>query len=240
VAVKTYALYVESGPRQRKTQVHVLELLGCTVNGPTTEEAIAAAPDAIRSYLGFLRAHRERAVADPRTHFEVVVAEHVMEGTWLGNGDPDPGFAPDFEPLTRADERIYRARLTDMQAEFALLLVALTPDALAAKPPTGRPLLQIVRHVAGAQHGYLQSPLTRPSSLSAARRAVEDGPDPLGAFARLCAFARQRLEATTDDERSAHVQHGAKVWTARRAYRRMLEHQWEHLIEVRERLGVTA
>jgi hypothetical protein len=237
--MKRYALYAESGPRQRKTQVHVLELLGCTVNGPTTEQAIAAAPDAIRSYLRFLRAHRERGAPDPRTHFEVEVAEHVMEGTWLGNGDPDPGFAPDFEPLARTDELIYQARLTDMQAEFAQLLLALTPAVLAAKPASGRPLLQILRHVAGAQHGYLQSPLTRPSNLSAARRAVEEGPDPLGAFARLCSLARARLEATTDDERSAHVQHGAKVWTARRAYRRMLEHQWEHLVEVRERLGVT-
>ncbi|MSQ11860.1 MAG: hypothetical protein EXR48_04115 [Dehalococcoidia bacterium] len=43
-----YPLYVESGPRRRKTMVHVLDLLGCMVQEPTTEEALEAAPDAVR------------------------------------------------------------------------------------------------------------------------------------------------------------------------------------------------
>jgi hypothetical protein len=234
---RTYALYVESGPRKRKTQVHVIELLGCTVNGPTTDEAIAAAPDAIRDFLAFLREHRERGVPPARARFDVQVAAHVMEGSWIGNGDPDPGFAPDFAPQTRADERTYLKRLEWMQAEFAETLRRVTPRQLNATPRAGRPLIQILRHVAGAHHAYLQSPLTRPPTLTTARRAVEQGPDPLGAFQQLCALARERLETTTDEERSAQVQHGAKLVTARRIYRRMLEHQWEHLVEVRERLN---
>ena len=51
--VKEYALYLESGPRRRKTMVHVLELLGCIAQGPTTEKALAATPEAIRAYLRF-------------------------------------------------------------------------------------------------------------------------------------------------------------------------------------------
>ncbi|MFQ5858734.1 MAG: hypothetical protein ACE5LU_24290 [Anaerolineae bacterium] len=40
----------------------------------------------------------------------------------------------------------------------------------------------------------------------------------------------------TDEERRQSVPHGQVTWTARRALRRMLEHQWEHLLKVSERL----
>jgi len=46
-----YALYLESGPRRRTTMVHVLDRLGCIAQEPTTEEALQAAPEAIRAYL---------------------------------------------------------------------------------------------------------------------------------------------------------------------------------------------
>jgi hypothetical protein len=32
-----YDLYLESGPKRKKTMVHVLDLLGCIVHGPTTD-----------------------------------------------------------------------------------------------------------------------------------------------------------------------------------------------------------
>lgn len=51
----TYGLYLESDPRRRKTMVHVLDLLGCVAVGPTTDDAPAATPDAIRAFLGTLR-----------------------------------------------------------------------------------------------------------------------------------------------------------------------------------------
>ncbi len=53
----TYDLYRESGPLRRKTMVHVLDLPGCVAVGPTTEEAIAATSEAIRTYRRFLRRH---------------------------------------------------------------------------------------------------------------------------------------------------------------------------------------
>jgi predicted RNase H-like HicB family nuclease len=71
----TYALYLESGPKRRKTMVHVPALLGCVAVGPTTDEAIAATPDAIRAYRRFLRRHGE--AADPEVPFHVEVAAWV-------------------------------------------------------------------------------------------------------------------------------------------------------------------
>jgi len=43
----TYDLYLESGPRRKKTMVYVLDLLGCMANGLTTEEALARAPSTL-------------------------------------------------------------------------------------------------------------------------------------------------------------------------------------------------
>src|SRR2546425_682760 len=79
-------LYLESGPRRKTTMVHVLDLLGCVANGPTTEAALEAAPDAIREYLRFLRRHG--AAAEPGAPFTTSIAAHVMEGSWIGYGDP--------------------------------------------------------------------------------------------------------------------------------------------------------
>ena len=104
----THALYLESGPRRRKTMVHVLDLLGCVAVGPTTEDALAATPDAIRAYRRFL--HRHGEPVDPDAPFETQVVEHVTEGTWLGNGSPYLVFGPDLEPITDAEIETYLRR----------------------------------------------------------------------------------------------------------------------------------
>ena len=104
-----YGLYLESGPRQRKTMVHVLDLLGCVARGPTTEAALEATPEAIWAYVRFLQRHGDTVA--PEDPFTTMVTEHVMEGVWLGNGDPTPGFTPDFQPLRTVDLKTYLRRL---------------------------------------------------------------------------------------------------------------------------------
>jgi hypothetical protein len=41
----------------------------------------------------------------------------------------------------------------------------------------------------------------------------------------------------TDAEREQSLQRGQVTWTAKRAFRRLLEHPWEHLMEIADRLG---
>ena len=89
-----YALYVESGPRWRKTMVHVLDLLGCVAQGPTTEAALEATPEAIRAYLRFLRRHSE--AVEPESAFTTVVAVHVMEGRGWATATRPPASALTF------------------------------------------------------------------------------------------------------------------------------------------------
>ncbi|MBF6600272.1 MAG: hypothetical protein IVW36_07170 [Dehalococcoidia bacterium] len=99
--MKTYDLYLESGPKRRTTMVHVPSLLGCVATGRTTEEALSVTPDAIRAYRRFMRRHAGESTADDPA-FGTRVVEHVTEGQWLGNGSPYIVFAPDLKPVTPA------------------------------------------------------------------------------------------------------------------------------------------
>ncbi len=96
--MQTYKLYLESGPKKKKTMVHALDLVGCIAKGSTTDEALDRTPEAILAYLRFLKRHGQ--AVDPNSEFEIEVAEHVTEGEWLGSGDPALVFQPDLEPLT--------------------------------------------------------------------------------------------------------------------------------------------
>ena len=40
----TYGLYLDHGPKRKKTMVHVIDLMGCVHNGPTTDQVLEETP----------------------------------------------------------------------------------------------------------------------------------------------------------------------------------------------------
>lgn len=237
--MKEYPLYVESGPRRRTTMVHVLDLLGCIAQGPTTEAALDAAPDAIRKYLRFLRRHGEEL--KPNSTFTTPVAVHITKGTWLGYGDPTSGFPPDFQPLSAKDLQVYLRRLAWLRADLLQSIHNVPRKQLLAEPKGGRrSIYHILGHVAGSECGYLRYLVGKVEGLSDAMRAVEQSPDNLPfALSRLWQISSSRLGILTASERKQWVKHGQVTWTARRALRRLLEHDWEHWQELSNRLART-
>ena len=233
----TYDLHLESGPKRRKTMVHVLDLLGCVAVGPTTEEALAATPDAIRAYLRFLRRHG--ATTDPGAPFETRVAEHVTEGEWLGNGSPYLLFASDLEPVSDADIDVLLRRFRSLSGELADWAAGRTDAELDATPEAGgRKARAILLHVIGPTGAYLASALGGAPGFGRITRAAERGEMPLGDALRLTAdLAEERVRATTPAERVAVRDLPAGRRTLRKALRRMLEHEWEHLAELSRRPG---
>lgn len=228
-----FELYSESGPRRRKTMVHVLALPGCIATGPTTDAAIENTPSAIRTRLAFL-AHHGEPVTDPEP-IELAVAEHVTEGTWLGNGAAS--FGPDREPLGADDARRQMTWLAWSRDELIAAARA-QPGELTAEPAGGgRTVAAILHHVAGAEWAYLNSTLGTVPGLSPALTAIERaGDDPWEALARARGVVAERLAAMTDEERTRLIERGAVLRTVRRMLRRMLEHEWEHVLELRARL----
>jgi predicted RNase H-like HicB family nuclease len=242
--VTTYSLYLESGPKHRKTMVHVLDLPGCVAVGPTTDEAIAAMPEGIRAFLRFLGRHgfsdSNGEPFDPGASFETVMAEHVTEGEWLGNGSPYVTFGPDFEPLDERDLEVLATRFGCLCEELAAWADTRSAEELDAAPVGGygRTARAILLHVLGSIGGYLSAALGGAPGFSSLTTAAERGevslPDAMRGVAELAA---ERLRATTPAERAAVRTRPKDVRTLRKALRRMLEHTWEHLAELSRRPG---
>jgi uncharacterized damage-inducible protein DinB/predicted RNase H-like HicB family nuclease len=232
----TYALYLESGPKRKKTMVHALDLLGCVAVGPTTEAALGATPEAIRLYKRFLRRHGEDA-GDPDAPVELRVAEHITSGSWLGNGSPYLIFGPDLEPLS--DEEIERYLLRCRWLCGALADWAETQsDAHLETAPAGggRTAQAILLHVLGAQGAYLSSALGSAPGFSALASAAERGERPVSDALRQSAeMVAARVRLTTPAERAAVRELSAGPRTLHKALRRVLEHTWEHLAELSRR-----
>lgn len=225
----TYDLYLESGPKMRTTMVHVPALAGCSARRPTTDGALEATPEAIRSFLRFLARHGARV--DPDAAFRTRIRQHITQGMWLGNGAAF--LQADLEPLSPRDADQGLQRLGWLHADLRTLVEGLAPKQLDAQPKNGRPLRRIVQHVVGAEGGYLRG-VTGASRLS---REVDEGrAEACDALDRLLEMERARLRAMTAAERAAVVQRGQSRWTARSALRRMIEHAWEHYAEIATRL----
>ena len=231
-----YAVYVESGPKQRKTMVHVMDLLGCISNGPTTAEALEDTPAAIRKFLAFLKRHGDHV--DPAEEITIAIAAHVMEGSWIGQGDPVGGFPTDFVPLTRPELDIFRRRLGWLHEESLATLARVPADLMPVKPEVGRDIYDIIRHTAASHGVYLRQIVGKVDGLTAAYKPIEQGTDDLpAALSKYWGIMDARLAVLSDDELIGKFQHGQITWTARRGIRRMLEHEWEHLMEIEARLG---
>ncbi len=232
-----YDLYLESGPRRRKTMVHVPSLLGCVATGATTEEALANTPAAIQSFLSLL-AHLGEDV-DPGAPFETRVVEHVTEGQWLGNGSPYLLFASDRQPLS--DDAIQSALdRFDGFDEVWRDWIATQRDADLDSTPTagGRTARAIVMHVLGARGSYLAAALGGAPGFGRIHSAVERGDlEVIPAFAQSRDLIRARVEATSPAERTGVRELPAGPRTLHQALRRMLEHEWEHLAELSRRPG---
>lgn len=233
----TYDLYLESGPKRRKTMVHVPELLGCVATGPTTEDALAATPDAIRAFRSFLARHGE-GVDEPEP-IETHVAEHVTEGEWLGNGSPYIVLAPDLVPPTDEEVELFLRRFEALYGVLADWAEGLDDRDLDAQPAEGgRTARGILLHVLGTPGGYLSAALGGATGFSALSGAAERGEiDLASALRRVTLMARDRVAQTTPEERAVVRRRPKDVRTLRKAFRRMLEHGWEHLVELSRRPG---
>jgi predicted RNase H-like HicB family nuclease/uncharacterized damage-inducible protein DinB len=238
--LKTYALYLESGPQKTTTMVHVVELPGCVANGKTTDAALAATPDAIRAYLVFVKRHG--AKVDPKAPFEVRVAEHITKGQFLGQGSPSALYEPDLRPLTPKEITSHVQMLKWSRADLLRLVVGLDARRLALKPAgRGRPIGNILKHVLEAEKSYIYSVLGVTKTVHVpVSEGLHDRLDLRVALRQARVAAILRIKAMTPAERRSDRRTGAYVRTPRRMLRRMLEHEWEHRREIAERLGLQA
>jgi predicted RNase H-like HicB family nuclease/uncharacterized damage-inducible protein DinB len=232
--VTTYRLYLDHGPKRRKTMVHVIDLMGCIANGPTTDEALDRTPEAIRRYARFLADHGESF--DPDEPIDVRIAEEVTEGQWLGNGIAV--FGPDRDPLRPREVVPLLARYGWIREATLSLVANLTLEERSKKPPTARAIEGILLHVLGADAGYLASGLGSNRDLNRLARRAEAGElDVREALAEGARLFDADIRSATPAQRKAVIPRGQSIGSARRTIRRALEHGWEHLLEIQGRPG---
>jgi len=229
----TYGLYLDHGPKRKKTMVHVIDLMGCVHNGPTTDQVLEETPKAIRGFLSFLASHGDPR--DPTAPFDVRIAEEITEGQWLGQGIVV--FGPDHDPVKPAELKRLVTRHGWIRQATLDLVDGLSPRQLAAKPASGRPVGDILLHVMGADCGYLSSGLAVNRTMNRLNRDAEKGElDVREALADGADLFAADLLAATPAERSAVIPRGQMIGSVRRTLRRALEHGWEHFQEIRTRL----
>lgn len=228
----TYALYLESGPQRKKTLVHVLDLLGCVVQGDTADEAVAVAPDAIGAYRHFLRRHGEKVDADSK--IETRIAEHNTEGLFSGQAI----WPPDLKPLPPAVLARYLRWLDWSRADLLALTKQIDDKGLRAKPARGRSLRDILLHVLDADKSYVYALVGPLKAMGEPTNAADRGDlDLRVALKEARAAALDRLKTLTPAERARVRRAGQSTYSAYRVIRRMLEHEWEHRREIATRLG---
>jgi predicted RNase H-like HicB family nuclease len=228
-----FEVYLETGPKHRKTMTHVPGLAGTTAMGETTDIALDNTRPAIRERVEFLRRHGQKH-PDPDP-IELAVVEEDLTGGFLGFAIAF--FGSDLEPVPpRELER--QVCWAQWSREELIEVARAQPGGLRSGPPgKGRTPAEILAHVAGAERAYLNSIVGPVEGLNAQIKAVENSPDdPWDALARAREILIARIQALTPEERRAVVQRGKERRTARRMLRRTLEHEWEHVQELRARL----
>ncbi len=229
----TYGLYLDHGPKRKKTMVHVIDLMGCVHNGPTTDQVLDETPEAIRGFLSFLAEHGDQV--DPEAPFDVRIAEEITEGQWLGQGIVV--FGPDHDPVKPAELKRLVTRHGWIREASLGLVGDLDARQLAAKPASGRPIGEILLHVMGSDCAYLSSGLAANRTMNRLNRDAEKGElDVREALADGAELFAADLLAATPAQRSAVIPRGQSIGSVRRTLRRSLEHGWEHFQEIRTRL----
>ena len=209
--MKTYHVYIETSQDaldEGGPLAHVPELPGCTARGKTVEAARDAIRQSAHDYVAFLRTQGERDLPD---EFELEFEE--VAGYTL---------PPDTVPM--APDEIARAKRWLEASRGAVLaeINHLPADAWDWKPAPGEwSLRSITNHMGGAEL-YLTDKLMEPDRALLDRLAVTRR------------AALERLDALAAENAGRVTTFDGEEWTPRKALRRMLEHEQEHLSQIRD------
>jgi hypothetical protein len=210
---------------------------GCAVRGANQDEVLEAVPAAVARHRAWLRDHGVTVGPAPDGSSAVDVIETQRGWAPLRQGDRAALFRSDTSPLDRPLlDRLLA--LCAFARQDLLAAIRDLPAAVLARPTAdGSSIGDIARHVGNAAEWYV-SRLVPPETLPP--EWADDAALPLAPFLEMeLRTASDRLRRLTDHELAAVVTptawtaHPDEPWTARKALRRRLEHELEHLDQIR-------
>ncbi|MFQ5576659.1 MAG: DinB family protein [Anaerolineae bacterium] len=207
-----YVVYVEvTGETEAEggPLAHVPALPGATARGKTVDEAVANLKTALTDYLRLLRDAGEdvpRAGDGFALKVETVTTDTLVT-------DYDHINSPEMEKLIEW--------LSLSRQELVSVLKGLPDDAWDWTPGGDDwSIAQIATHIANADMYYTDRLTNWPEA-------------PLFRLAAARGVALERLRSLTEKERNRVTIHNQSKWTARKVIRRMLEHEREHLAQIK-------
>lgn len=216
---KKYLVYVESigDPLTEEGYIaHVPALPGASACGKTLEEAQANIRQAVVDYLTLLRDVGEQV---PR----------AGEGLDFDFEEVDSAtFPTDYDAIHPNEMEVLFRWMAVSRQELVDLLKSLSAEDLEWQPnPEAASIKDILYRIAEADLWYTDR--------------LERWPEaPLFRLAAARGVALERLRATTEAVQANMVTYQGEDWTARKIIRRMLEHEREHIRQIKDRLEARA
>jgi predicted RNase H-like HicB family nuclease len=199
------------------TIVHSLTLPGCSSEGGSVDEALAAFPAALGEWLGLLESLGEE-IPDRDTELDVVVVEWIRADGSLAGRESTVCFQADHRPLT--DEEIFRGLhlLGALRGNLLPLIRRERDEDLAALGDADWNVRIVLEELARAQWWTLTrlgaSPLAEVPGSTVARLDTA------------MALVVRQLTELGPDERDRVVLIDGEEWTPRKVLRRQLWLEW--------------
>jgi len=226
-ALMIYDLYLQV-QRTGRTHAHVPALPGCNWLADTPEEAWSRAVQSISAHLAWLAKHSQPASPADEPVIPRLAQQRrstAREGHLVGF------FESERQPVLPAEIPGFLDLMASARADLLSLVRDLPAETLNRRPAPGSWSVQeTLRHVAGAERWYLTRildpatiPVFKPSRSVWHRLEI------------VRALAVERLSALAAAERSAVVAaRSGELWSARKVFRRFLEHEREHTAHIHE------
>jgi predicted RNase H-like HicB family nuclease/uncharacterized damage-inducible protein DinB len=235
------AVYLSKG--DKGFHAHLLAYPGCFARGATRDAAIGQLQDALRTYLEDLRRHGEDVHLTGEFQFQVVETDEQATGPF-DPGDTSALFEAEKQPVTLEEiEEIYLPRAGYNRQDLLKLVAGFDDKILDWQPfPGNHTIRRVLRHIGNADEWYV-SRVVSPETLP--REWEQDAGMPIFEFLEMSRrTASERLRQLTEEERSRVWQpehdtsNPGEPWSARKALRRLLEHEREHIGHIHEILAL--
>lgn len=238
--MKFYGVYLEIDD-EGWCMAHVLELPGCFSLAKSKEEALKGIPDAISDYFGTLKKHGEEIFFD-RDSIEIKIKEELLGTCPRISGNKAALFSWDKFPLKDQLTENGIRRMEYNREDLMTLVENLPSETLDWKPDIDkRSIREVLEHVARAEWWYISRMGDYPELL----KFTENPPE--GKLFEwlngIREMANKRLKSLAEEEKGKafiskkYTDHPEEEWTARKVLRRFLEHEREHIQNIRNILG---
>lgn len=222
----TIAVYLEVG--SKRTIAGAIDWPGWCRVGRDEDAALQALVENAPRYAQVLR-HTQLSFQPLAAASALTVVERLEGNTTTDFGAPDVAPSSDADPLNDVELQRLQTLLAACWQAFDDAIGAATGKVLRVGPRGGgRDLDGIVRHVLGAQHGYLAR-LGR-------KRPKEEAQDLRVELDSIQQAVAQTLAAAARGESPARGPRGGAMWSPRFFVRRAAWHVLDHVWEIEDRV----